>query len=360
MSEVNIKDVAKKAGVSISTVSRVINSSKNVSTELKVRVEQAIEDMGYSTNTIARGLKVSRTKEVAVIITELNRSFFTKILEGINQEANKNGYQIFVMETHDSLEKEMQIVSNIAARWMDGIIIASSAYGHERSVRKYIEHLGNLQKREERIPVVSLEYDLEHPNINAVVVDHEKAAYNAVNHLIQAAGRKNIINVTLPRGHYMGEQRVKGYKRALEENGLEFPEECVLEGEYTTYSGYRVVKERLNKGSKFDGIFCANDQMAVGAIKACEESGLQVPEDVAVMGNDDIFVASLLKPSLSTIHVPRGRMGIHAMKRLIELIENKNGGNSKNRVITLDTEIIPRESTGSDAYNRMDWAELDW
>lgn len=360
MSEVNIKDVARKAGVSISTVSRVINSSKNVSTELKVRVEQAIEDMGYSTNTIARGLKVSRTKEVAVIITELKRSFFTKILEGINQEANKNGYQIFIMETHDSLEKEKQIVSNITARWMDGIIIASSAYGQGRDVKNYIEHLGNLQKKERKIPVVSLEYDLGHPNINAVVVDHEKAAYNAVNHLIHPAGRTHIIHVTLPGGHYMGEQRLKGYKRAIEENGLDFPENCILEGDYTTYSGYRVVRDRLKVGKEFDGIFCANDQMAVGAIKACEEAGLKVPEDVAVMGNDDIFVASLLKPSLSTIHVPRGRMGIHAMKRLIELIENTNKTNPKTRVITLDTEIIPRESTGSDTYNRMDWAEIDW
>lgn len=358
MGDVNIKDVAKYAGVSISTVSRVINSSKNVSTELKVKVERAIDELGYSTNTIARGLKVSRTKEVGVIITEIRRSFFTKILEGINQEADKNGYQIFVMETHDSLEKEMQLVSSIAARWMDGIIIASSAYGNDRRTRKYVERLGNLQKRGDRIPVVSLEYDLGHPNINAVVVDHEAAAFQAVSHLIHDAGRKKIINVTLPRGHYMGEQRVKGYRRALEENGLEMPEESVLEGEYTTYSGYRAVKDSLEKGNRFDGIFCANDQMAVGAIKACEEFGLKVPQDVAVMGNDDIFVASLLKPSLSTIHVPRGRMGIHAMKRLVELIEGE--ATPKNRIITLDTEIIPRESTGSTGYNRMDWAELDW
>lgn len=358
MDEVNIKDVAKKAGVSISTVSRVINSSKKVSTELKVKVEQAIEDLGYSTNTIARGLKVSRTREVAVVITEIRRIFFTKILEGINQEADKNGYQIFVLETHDSLEKEMELVSRIAARWMDGIIIASSAYGTSRKTRNYIEQLGSLQKRGERIPVVSLEYDLGHPNINAVVVDHEKAAYDAVCHLIHDAGRKKIIHVTLPAGHYMGEQRVKGYRRAIIENGLEFPDEAVIEGDYTTYSGYKAVMESLEKGNKFDAVFCANDQMAVGAIKACEEYGLRVPQDVAVMGNDDIFVSSLLKPSLSTIHVPRGRMGIHAMKRLVELIENKDA--PKNRIITLDTEIIPRESTGSDAYNKMDWAEMDW
>lgn len=357
--DVNIKDVAEKAGVSISTVSRVMNSSKRVSTELKVKVTRAIEELGYSPNAIARGLKVSQTKVIAVMITEIKRTFFTSVLEGINQVAGKTGYQLFIMETHDSLENEMKMVEECAAQWMDGIIIASSTYGKtDRKTKAYIERLGNLKKRGSQIPVVSLEYDLGNPNIHAVVVEHDRGAYEAVTHLIKDAGRKKILHVSLPRGHYMGEQRIKGYKNALKKHGLEFSEDFILEGEYTTYSGYKVVEEYLKTGNKFDGIFCANDQMAVGAIKACESFGLKVPEDVAVIGNDDIFVASLLKPTLSTIHVPRCRMGIHAMTRMVELMEGSV--NPKDRIITLGTDIIPRESTSSAAYNKMDWAELDW
>lgn len=358
MGDVNIKDVAKKAKVSISTVSRVVNATKPVSTELQVKVENAIRELGYSTNSIARGLKVSQTKEVAVMITDLNRNFFGKVIEGINREAIKYGYKIFIVETKDSLEKEQELVETFVSKWIDGIIIASSAYGDDLATKKYIERLGNLSKRGNSIPVVTLEYDLGNPKIHAIVVNHEKAAFKAVNHLITEAGRKELLYVSLPSGHVMGEQRMNGYKRALKANGIKFNSENVLQGEYTTYSGYEAVMERAKVNKKFDGIFCANDQMAVGAIKACEELNLRVPEDVAVIGNDDIFVTSLIKPSLSTIHVPRRRMGVHAMKRLVELIENDKI--PKKRIITLDTELIARESTVKDSTNRMDWTETDW
>lgn len=358
MSEVNIKDVARKAGVSISTVSRVMNSSKNVSMELRERVENAISELGYTTNTIARGLKASQTKEIAVVITDLGRIFYSKVLEGISREANQAGYQIIVMETHDSLDKEIEIVQRIASRWMDGIILVSSVSAAEEKTKEYIKQLGKLKKKGKNIPVVTLEFALDHPNIHAVVIDHKKAAYDAVTHLIHDAGRRNIIHIALPKQYYIFEERLKGYVQALIDNDILVVEENILQGNHTTYSGYQVIKQILEQGKKFDGIFCANDQMAVGALRACEDFGLKVPQDVAIIGYDDIFVTSLVKPALSSVHVPRGRMGICAMRRLIGLIETEEVFNQ--RIITLETEVIARESTGCQTYDHMGWAELHW
>lgn len=352
----NIKDVAKQAGVSISTVSRVINDSKNVSPELCVKVERAIEDLGYSTNSIARGLKISETKRIAVIITSLTRTFFTKVLEGISKEAEAKGYSVLIAETHDNLDKEIELVQGFASQWVDGIILASSAYGKDKKTLDYIESLSKLKKKDTFIPVITLEYPCGNPYVDAVVINHEQAAYEAVNHLIRDVNRMNIVHISLPFEHYMGKQRINGYKRALEENNLPIKNENIIKGDYTTYSGYKAVKKLLEDKVTIDGIFCANDQMAVGALKACEEYGIRVPEDIAIIGNDDVFVATIVTPALSSIHVPKLELGATAMKRL-EARMRAPQKNMKARTITLETTLIKRESTVVGAKNSLKYIE---
>ena len=355
----DIKEVAKRAGVSISTVSRVINNSKNVSSELSVKVERAIEDLGYSTNHIARSLKCSRTNNIAVIITSVARTFFTPVLEGIHKEADKRGYFVVIAETHDSFEKEEQLVKLFASQWFDGIILASSAYGDDARKRKYIKSLRTLDKKDIRIPVVTLEFAFENSDVDAVVINHEKAAYEAVSYLIKKVQKKQIIHVSLPPEHRMGQQRISGYRRALEDHGLTVREGDIIEGDYTTYSGYKAVRGAIEAGRRFDGIFCANDQMAVGALKACEEFGISVPEQAAVMGNDDVFAASIVTPSLSSIYVPKFELGATAMKRLEELMDASVAGRMvKSKIITLDTKIVERESTCKGAKNSLKY--LEW
>lgn len=357
---VNIKEVANRAGVSISTVSRVINDSKNVSPLLKVKVEKAIAETGYSANTIARGLKISKTNNIAVIVTAISRTFFTDILEGINKEAEDKGYSIVIAETHDSIEKEMQLVDFFASQWVDGIILASSAYGNDMKVRRYVDNLDKLNKKGQRIPVITLEFPLNNKKIDAVTIDNEQAAYEAVSYLIKQINCKDILHICIPFEHYLGQKRMEGYKRALEENGIPFRMDHVMEGDYTSYSGYKVMKRLAEEKKHFDGIFCDNDQMAVGVIKACEELGIRIPEDVAVMGNDDVFVASVVSPSLSSIHVPKYEMGALAMKRMDELIRSIESGEecSKRKVMVLKHEIIERESTVR--ANRKSLKNLAW
>ena len=357
---VSIKEVANRAGVSISTVSRVINGSKNVSPLLKVKVERVIAETNYSANSIARGLKISKTNKIAVIITAISRTFFTDILEGISKEAEENGYSVVIAETHDSIEKEMYLVDYFVSQWVDGIILASSAYGNDMKVRRYLDRLDKLNKKGTRIPVITLEYPINNKNIDAVTIDNEKAAYEAVTYLIRQIHCRNILHICIPFEHYHGPKRMEGNRRALEENALPFLPENVVECDYTSYSGYKAIKKIAEERRDFDGIFCDNDQMAVGVLKACEELHIRIPEDVAIMGNDDVFVASVVSPSLSSIHVPKYEMGALAMKRLVEVLKIIEAGQKgpKRKVLLLEHEIVERESTVKN--NRESLQYLSW
>lgn len=337
-----IKDVALKAGVSISTVSRVMNNSKNVSPELAKKVQDAVIELDYSANLAAHSLRSIRSRLIAVIVTSFSRPFFTGILEGINEIAAEAGYTVLLAETHDNLTDEVKLVSEFEARCVDGIILASSAYGKDRDTQDYIRALSRLEKKGMKIPVVTLEYAFHNTNISAVVVDNEKSAYDAVTYLIRDLKRKDVIHISLPRQHFLGKQRVEGYKRALQDAGIPVRKKYIREGDYSTYSGYRITNELLRSGEKFDAIFCANDQMAVGAVLACNENKVPMPDEIAIVGNDDIFAASLVRPSLTSIRVPQYDLGTSAMSILVDLMNDEA---ADRRIVTLDTQIVKRGTT---------------
>lgn len=339
----NIKDVAKEAGVGIATVSRVINGNKNVSPELKARVERAIARLGYSANQIARGLKMSETKNIAVIITSISRIFFTDILEGISQIANEHGYEITISESKDSFARERKLVCSYAAQWVDGIILSSCACAQEEGYGEYVESLSRFQKKGRPIPVIALEYPSENPSVDAVIVDHRLAAYRATKHLLRQ-GKRKILHIAIPEKSYMGRCRREGYERALVESGIAPREEHILRGDYTSHAGYCLTMEALERGLHFDGIFAANDQMAVGAVKALLEKGVSIPQEVAVIGNDDVFVSSVITPSLSSVHIPRLQMGRSAMELLHATLTGTRQQKER-QIIKLPTQIVARQST---------------
>ncbi len=352
----DIRDVARQAGVSISTVSRVMNGSKAVSDELRTKVEQAITDLSYRANSVAQGLKVSKTNKIAMIITAVSRTFFTTVIEGASEEAERLGYSLLIAETHDKLDREMEIVESFVSQWVDGIILASSAYGHDAKTLQYVQRLEALEKKGNRIPVITLEYALDSPSIDAVVVDYEKSACDATKYLLKL-GRRKIAHISLPKNHRIGSMRIAGFKRAHEEFGVPYDATHILEGDYTTYSGYRVTRQLLLERHDIDAIFCANDQMAVGAIKACEEQRVSVPGKIAIVGNDDIFPASIVSPSLTSINVPKYEIGAVAVRRMHELLEQGNARNAR-QIITLSTNLEERESTNKNAQWNL--RLLDW
>ena len=338
----SIKDVAKEAGVSVATVSRVINGTATVSDESRTRVEQAIHDLGYRSNEVARTLKMIKTRRIAVIITSLSRSFFSRVIEGIQAEAEKHSYSVFFAETHDSIEKEKQLVELFAGQWVDGIILASSV-NDETEHEEYISRLASLNKQGTRIPVVTLEFPLNNGHLDAVCIDHQKAAYDAVRYLIDL-GKHNIAHISHPEGNRIGAWRTNGYETAIRAAGLPFRKEMISEANYTSYSGYLAMERLVSGGHRPDAVFCANDQTAVGVIKYCEDNGLNVPEDVAIIGTDDIFVASIMSPSLSTVDVPKFKLGTQAMELLLSRIQEDRPIYTRT-VKFLDYSIVEREST---------------
>lgn len=351
-----IKDVARQAGVSISTVSRVLNNTQSVSPELAEKVTSAVEQLGYCANAAARGLRVTQTNRIAIILTSLSRAFFTSVLEGIHQEASQLGYSLLITETHDNIQEEIRAVDLFASQWVDGIILASSAYGTDKATLDHIARLDRLFKKDTRIPVVTLEFPLNNPHVGAVVIDHEQAAYEAVRYLIRGLGRRHVVHISHPAWHYIGQKRILGYQRAMENAGFSLDECVVLEGDYSTYSGHSLTQQMLRRHTPCDAVFCANDQIAVGALKACEEAGVSVPEQIAIVGIDDIFTASVVSPSLTTVHVPKHEMGASAMRLLYDMMEEND--TDRRKIIKLDYELIERETTRKGAKNSLRF--LEW
>jgi DNA-binding LacI/PurR family transcriptional regulator len=255
-------------------------------------------------------------------------------------------------DSNQDVDKEKQYIRLLENRWVEGIILDSSADAREHGA--YINYLMQRVIKDKGIPIVSLERGLKDTEFSAVVVDNEQAGYEATKHLI-GLGHKHIAHIA---GHYkfpMSRDWRRGYKRALEENGIIFDDGLVRQGDFSPLSGYNAMKELLMEGRDFTALFAGNDQMAIGAMKAIKETGLRIPEDVAVVGFDNIPAASLVDPPLSIINVPKYRMGALAMEMLDEYIKNPN---TSSRIEILPSNLIIRSS--SDPHANGSWDLFGW
>lgn len=348
-----IKDVAKKAGVSISTVSNVINGTKAVSPELRQKVNAAIADLHYEVNPVGRGLKSNKTNQVGVVVASFNQVYFPSILQGIHEAAFNFGYVISVFETGGDLGKEQEYVRFLQRSWVDGIILASSARQQDAEDQAYVQTLAKSGNHKKKIPIVSLESALS-PSLDAVVVDHKKAAKMAMGHLLDQ-GHRDIAHVTAPLNIEIGTLRLEGYREALAHAGLSFDQDLIREGNYSPISGYTCMNALLDQGKGFTAVLAANDQMGIGVIRALLDRGLRVPEDVAVIGIDDNFPSTLITPALSSIKLPKYEMGFQAMSLLAERIKQPD---KPAQIVTLDTELVIRRSTsveGDTTWNLYNW-----
>ena len=345
----SIKDVAKKAGVSISTVSSLINRTKSVSRELTGRIEQAIEELNYQANPVARSLKSRKTNTIGVILPNISRLFFPQVLKGIEDTAIKNGYYLTFYDANESIEQEKQYVRMLENSWVDGIILDCSADVKEDG--EYLEYLTRLGNKKKKIPVVSLERVLKDHVTDAVIIDNRQSGYLAVKHLIEL-GHKTIAHISGPLKFPMCVDRIKGYKSALQEHGIQFEEELMKNGDFTPLSGYYAMKELLMQGRSITAVFAANDQMAIGAIKAINEAGFKIPDDIAIIGFDNLFASTIITPSLSTINVPKYKMGSTAVEILIDRITNPD--KKEKEVVTLPSNLIIRQSTSIRGDNTWD------
>lgn len=346
-----IKDVANKAGVSISTVSNVINGTKYVSDELKTKINKIIEELDYEVDPVARSLKSKKTMTIGVVITNINRIFFPQVIKGIQDTAARYGYNLTFFNTSDKINEEKRFIQMLESTWADGIILDSVADVNDTAYFDYLSALGNSKKR---IPVVCLERKIENFGIGSVTVNNYYGASLAVKHLCDC-GCRRVVHITGPLNSCAAQDRINGYRDELIKHGLYLGEESIIEGDYSPLSGYHAMKRILLAGVDTDGIFAANDQMAIGAIKAIRESGLIIPENIKVVGFDNTFIASIVEPSLTTVNVPKYKMGDAAVEMLIRRI----GQNTHTQdLLELPINLIVRQST--DLRGDKNWDLYGW
>jgi LacI family transcriptional regulator len=329
-----INEIAQIAGVSRSTVSRVINHDPNVSDRTRVKVQAIIDENGYQPNPVARSLMSGRSHVLGLVIPASYSSlytdpFFSLLSQGISSTCTANNYTLMLWLIEPDYEKRTnnKILNN---QLIDGIIVASHMIDDP-----LIE--GLIARK---IPLVIVgRYNS--PKISSVDADNIHGATMAVDHLVNI-GRKNLATITGDIDRYSGRDRLSGFKRGLQENNLPIAEEKIAFGDFTEEGGYLQAKLLLSR-TEFDGIFVASDLMSFGAIRATQEAGLKVPDDIALVSFDDIPAAARHQPPLTTVRQPIHQMGSIAAQTLIDQLESND--TAKPRRIILPTELIIRKTS---------------
>jgi LacI family transcriptional regulator, repressor for deo operon, udp, cdd, tsx, nupC, and nupG len=324
-----IQDVAQKAGVSVATVSRVLNNRDIVSNKTASKVEQAIKELSYEPSVLGRNLRTSASRLFLVLIPSIANPFYTEIIKGIEDTVIEQGYNILLCETGSNPKREEIYINLVRNRLADGIISMDPAVDKKR-----------LTELAKKYPIVQCsEYDKE-GTISYVTIDSELAAYQAVKYLIQA-GHKKIGLINSDNKYLYARDRYKGYLRALTEFDLPINEEWIYKIEHVEFEeGQFAMRGLLSQNDRPTAIFTDSDVLAIGALKEIHSNGLQVPQDIALVGFDNISLSNMTYPTLTTISQPMYKMGIASANMII----NKIKGIKVDNVI-LDHELIVREST---------------
>ena len=346
----SIRDVAKHAGVSLATVSHVINGTKFVSEELTKKVQNAIITLGYQADPMARGMRTGRSRLIGVLTADISGLFYPYVIKGICKIASANNYSITILDSGvtynrpaDVFQTEFNCLNSLMANRVDGIIFASSVA--EGQTDKFLQDLRQKAATYKQIALVSIERDFSKYGVSSVFSDNTAGAALAVNHLIDC-GCKKIAHVAAPMGSQISQDRMDGYVKALKNAGHTINENMIIHGDYSHQSGYKAMETLLANTPNIDGVFAANDQMAMGVAGAIKKMGLNIPKDIKVIGFDNVFAASLVDPQLSSIHVRKKHMGERAAQMLINKIEILDkGGKAETFREELETKLIIRKST---------------
>ncbi|MGG3467287.1 LacI family DNA-binding transcriptional regulator [Neobacillus pocheonensis] len=323
---VGIVDVAKKANVSTATVSRVISKPETVKEATTKKVLKAIEDLKYQPNILARQLRRLETKTVMVVVPDITNPFFSNVLRGIESVAVSKGYQVLLGDTENNIDRENGYLNNLKQKKADGMVLLTAR------MNSFV-----VEEAADHFPVVlACEY-IEGSNIPTVSIDNISGARKATEYLINL-GHKRIGCITGPLSIVLGRDRLRGYNQAMAQYNLPMDHNWVQEGDFTYESGFNLMKKLLALQKSPTAIFAANDEMAIGAIKAINSKGLKVPDDFSVIGFDDIKISSIFEPPLTTIAQPAFQIGLRAMELLIKLM-NKEQLN-KDQFILEDHLII--------------------
>ncbi|WP_163526666.1 catabolite control protein A [Halobacillus ihumii] len=330
---VTIYDVAREASVSMATVSRVVNGNPNVKPATRKKVNDAIERLGYRPNAVARGLASKKTTTVGVIIPDISSIFFAELARGIEDIATMYNYNIILSNSDQNKDKELHLINAMLGKQVDGLVFMGGTITDE-----HVHEFKNAS-----VPVAlaaTVDETKETPSVN---INYEQAAYEAVE-LLVSHNNERIAYVSGAENTEINNQKLEGYKRALRDRNLNINDDLIITGDYSYDSGIEAFEQLWELDEKPSAIFVAADEMALGVIHGAQDRGLSVPEDVEVFGFDNTRLATMVRPTLSTVVQPMYDIGAVAM-RLLTKFMNKEEVEEQN--VTLPHRIIERNSTQS-------------
>jgi len=335
---VTIKDIAKVLGISTSTVSRALRDSYEISPETKQLVQETAEKLNYRPNPIAQSLKEKRSRSIGVIVCEIANSFFSQVINGIESIAYDKGYNVIITQSHESYDREVLDLQNLASRSIDGLLVSVSTETNDMA------HFRELH--EKGLPIVFFDRVTDELNTHKVIVDNFKGSYEATEHLIQN-GYKRI--AALANSEYLSitTERLAGYREALARHGMEPGPDYI---QHCFYGGmqFSEIEEAVNKlmtlKEKPDAIVTMSDKLTTGCLKTLHRRGVKIPENLALVGFSNSDIAELLDPALTVIRQPALQMGEDAIELLLQLIESKRPVTQFEKR-TLTPELLIRDSS---------------
>ncbi|MCC8024271.1 MAG: LacI family transcriptional regulator [Clostridium sp.] len=327
-----VKDVAREAGVSLGTVSNVLNGKGSVKSQNREKVYEAMKKLGFHYNMTASALRTKTTKNIGLIIPSIANPFYPELARGVEDEARKEGFTVFLCNSDREEEKERKYIDALLSKGVDGLILLKPKSSHEE-----------LRKLNESRPLVVEDWDYrEDQELLTVSTDGYMAVIQGMN-LLAGYGHRRIAFISGLMESPSGHGKMKAYMNSLEARNIRFRPEYLVYGDYTWNSGYSVTKELLRLETLPTAILAANDMMAMGAMKAIQAKGYRIPEEISVMGIDDIEMGKLCTPALTTILQPKYEVGVSAFCLLKQALDGENIPADK-RHITLNTRTVERES----------------
>lgn len=333
--DITIYDLALKLNISPATVSRGLKDHPAINKATKKKIFDLAREMGYRSNNFASNLRKQRTNTIGVIAPRLNSNFMSTAIAGIENIANKEGYNLIISQSLESYKKEIANAQTMFNNRVDGLLV-SLAYDTEN-----IDHFEPFFKK--KIPLIFFDRVAEHEDCTNILIDNRKAAYEATTHLIRQ-GCKKIVHITAIPKRNVYVDRLRGFKEALADNNIEFKDDCVIVGNLSLEAGVQAAEEIKAMKPRPDGIFVSNDYCAVGCMQALKQAGIKIPKDIAIVGFNNDPVGTVIEPNLSTINYPGYQIGEVAAQNLINHLNGAVTLQMTNRII-LRSDLIIRDSS---------------
>lgn len=336
-SNVTLKQIANELGVSVMTVSRVVNNKSNVDEKTRKRVMEKAISMGYTPNHVAKSLVSQKTYTIGVVLPEIHHIFFSEVVSGIEEVVYNMNYQLFLINSAENYEREKKGIDALRAKRVDGILISCSENSDDVDYYKRVIDSG--------LPFVFFDRCVENIGASCVSVNDHGSSKMITAHLARL-GRKKIAHLSGPEKISVGQQRREGYLKALHEYNLESRESWIEESGFREEGGYNAMKRLLKQDgdNRPDAVVAVNDPVAFGAMKAIREAGLKIPDDIAIVGFSDDIRSELMPEPLTTVRQPAYTLGKKAAEKLIRTIENEDEPKEN---IELITEVVVRKSCGA-------------